>query len=122
MVLEAVDHRVYEGFFLEEAIPFWVVKICGDNCGFFLIPQLHEPEESVDLLGFEGEVAKFIDLEEIVIGKGLHEPGSGSVCKGCVDLVQQVLGVEEAASVAREDGLPHEALWQGPSSRFQALL
>lgn len=37
MVFEAVDHSVYEGFSLEEAVPFGIVKIGCDDCGFFLI-------------------------------------------------------------------------------------
>ena len=64
MVLEAVDHSVYEGFSLEEAVPFGVVEIRCDHCGFFLIAQFHESKEGVDLLGFEGEIAEFVDLKD----------------------------------------------------------
>lgn len=68
MMPETVDHGVSEGFSLEESVPIGVVEIGGDQSGFFLIAQLHESEEGVDLLGFEGEIAELVDQQDIVVG------------------------------------------------------
>ena len=65
-MFEAVQECVYEGFSLEELVPFGVVQVRGDDRGFSAIAFSHEFEEGIDLFGFEGEIAQLIDEEQVV--------------------------------------------------------
>ncbi len=65
VVFETVYEGVYEGFSLEEVVPFGVIQVRGDEGGFSPISFSDQFEEGVDLFGFEGEIAEFIDDEEL---------------------------------------------------------
>jgi hypothetical protein len=93
---------------LEEVIPFGVIQIRCNDVGFSAITFIHEFEESVDLFRFEGEISEFVNAEQIVAGEFFEEPGSGAVGQGAIELIEQILGLVEAALVAVCQGLPHE--------------
>ena len=57
---------------MEEMIPFGIIQVSGDNGGLAVIALIHEFEESIGLLGFEGEVAQFINNKQIICGKSLE--------------------------------------------------
>ena len=81
------------------------------------IALFHQPEEGVDLLGLEGEISNLVNQEDGIAGKGLDESLSGSVGKGGIELVEELLGVAETASVAGQNGLAQEAYSKAGFSR-----
>ncbi len=109
VVFEAVQECIYEGFSLEEIVPFWVIKICGDERGFSTVAFSHQFEEGVDLFGFEGEIAQFIDEEQVITAEIVDEPWGGAVGKGGVEIVDEILGMIKSSSVTGEKGLPQKA-------------
>ncbi len=107
-VLEAIEEGIHEWFALEEIVPLGVVEIGCDDGRFSAVPLVHELEEGVDLFGIQGEVPQFIDDEKVVSCEAPKDLGSASVGKGCVEFVQEILGLGESSSTARHQGLSQE--------------
>ena len=112
VMFEAVQECIYEGFSLEEVIPIGVVEVGGDDGGFSPIAFSHEFEEGVDLFGFEGEIAQFIDEEQIVAAEMVDEFRGGAIGERCVEFIDEILCVIESPPVSGKECLMEEAAGQ----------
>jgi len=59
---EATGERFDERFVAEKRLPLGVVQIRGDNRGPSAVAFLHQLEKDVRLLGFQIEIAEFVDV------------------------------------------------------------
>ena len=100
VVFETVYEGVYEGFSLEEVIPFGVIQVRGNEGGFSPISFSDQFEEGVDLFGFKGEIAQFIDEEQVVAAEMVDEFWGGAIGQGCVEVIDEILCVIESSSVS----------------------
>lgn len=108
MMLETVEEGIDEGFALEESVPVGVDEVRCNDCGSAGVAFVHESEEGVDLLGFEGEVPQFVNQEHGIAGEGLDQSLGGAVGKGSIELIEEILGIEETAAISGENGLAEQ--------------
>jgi len=108
-MLETVQECIYEGLSLEELVPFGVIEVGCDDRRLPAVAFSHQFEERIDLFGFEGEVPQLIDEEQIITAEVVDELWGGAVCKGCVQIIDEILGMIEPSPVSGEEGLTQEA-------------
>ena len=60
---------------MKEMIPFGIIQVRSDNGGLAVIALIHEFEKSIGLFGFEGQVAQFINDQQIISGKAFKQLG-----------------------------------------------
>jgi hypothetical protein len=65
-MLEPVEQGIDEGLALEEFVPLGVVEVGGDDGGLAAIAIVHKFEKGVDLLGLQGEIAEFINHQDVI--------------------------------------------------------
>ena len=62
---DATEKRVDERLVPQKRLPFGIVKIRCNNCGFAAVAFLHQLEENVGLFGFEIEIAQLVDVQDV---------------------------------------------------------
>ena len=60
VMLEAVEKRVHQRLALEEIVPLGVVQVRRDDTGKPGVAQVEQFEKGVDLLRFQGQIAKLV--------------------------------------------------------------
>lgn len=101
-MFQAIEEGIDQRLFLEEIIPFGVIQVRCNDCGFFPVSFPHEFKEGIDLFWFEGQVPEFVDQQQIVAAEAAEEFWGGGIGQRGVELIEEVLGVGEAAAVAGE--------------------
>ena len=109
VVLEAVEQGVDQGLIAEQVVPLVEVEVGRDDGTLAGVALLQELEQGVGMLGLEVHVAQFVNDEGIVGGQPLEQAGGGVIGERGVELVDQVLGVVEAAAVPVDQRLAQEA-------------
>src|SRR6266849_5470444 len=62
LMAEATEEGLDERFVAKKRLPLGVVQIRRDNCGPSAVPFLHQLEKDVGLLGFQIEIAQFVNV------------------------------------------------------------
>ena len=79
VMLETIEQGIDQGLALEQLVPVRIIQIGCDNRRAPGITQIHEFEKGVDLFGLQGQITEFIDLQDIVAGEAVEQPGGGAV-------------------------------------------
>jgi hypothetical protein len=107
-MLQAVEQRIDQGFFLEQLVPVGQIEIGRDDGRDAAVTLVHETEEGVGLFRLEGQVAEFVDEQNLQTAQAFEQPRGGAIGERCVEFVEQRLGVVEAAAVTVEAGFAQE--------------
>jgi hypothetical protein len=91
-MLETVKQRIDERFALEEFIPLRVVEVGGDDRGLAAIAIVHQFEKRIDLFGLQGEIAKFIDQQDVIAAESPQELSGGAIGQGGIEESQGAPG------------------------------
>ncbi len=64
---EAVEQCVDHAFGLEDVVPVLELEVGGDDCwAACFVAFFHELEKAIHLLGSQGEIAQFVEKEQVV--------------------------------------------------------
>jgi len=82
------------------------------KCPRIAIAFSHEFEEGVDLFGFKGEIAQFIEEEQVVSAEMVEEFRGGAIGERCVEFIDEILCVIESPPVSGKECLTEDAAGQ----------
>jgi hypothetical protein len=106
----------------------WATQTAGrDDGGDAVVALVHEAEEGVGLFRLEGEIADLIDDQRLQTAQTCEQTRRGAIGQRGIELVEQRLGIVEAAAVAVEAGFAQEPKGYsglaggGPMSRTLSL-
>ena len=60
-MLQAIEQRIDQSFFVEQVIPIRQIEIGGDDRRDAIVALIHETEEGVGLFRLERQVAEFVN-------------------------------------------------------------
>ncbi len=76
---QAAEQRIDQRLVAEEIRPGVVRQIRGDDRWPAVMPLFHQFEENVGLFGSEVQIAEFIDLDDVDLGKAIDQLARGTV-------------------------------------------
>ena len=109
-VAKTVEQRLDHLLVTQEFVPSVVGQVGGDE-GRALgdVAFLHQLEEGVGLLGAQIQVPHLVDEQHVDPTKSIEKPARRAVGEAGVQLVEEVLGTQEAATVAALDRAQEQA-------------
>src|ERR1035437_3872247 len=105
----AAQQRVHHRFVAEEVVPLVIDQIGGNDRGMAVVPLLHQLEEDVALLRFQGQISKFVDQQYVQASEAFQELARGTVGQRRIHFIEQILRADELAAVAVLQRLQQEA-------------
>ena len=105
MMEEAVEDGAGDGFVAEDGVPLMKGAVAGNDDAAAFVPGAEDLEEEIGALLADGEVADFVEAEEVGSGVGVHGTEEGAGLVGGVKAVDDVDGGLEADAVAVSAGV-----------------
>src|SRR5262249_37085451 len=106
---QAVEKGIDEVLRLEQLVPVVELERSRDDGRHSIVALVDEPEEGIGLLRLDVEIVDLVDDQRLQPAQPLEQPGSRAVGKRGVKLIEEVLGIIEAAAVAVEAGFAQNA-------------
>ena len=86
--------------FLEHLVPLEQIEIVGDGGGDAVVALVHEAEE--------GEIADLVDEQRLHLSQTFEQPRGAMIGERGIEIIEQRLGIVEAAAVAVEPGFAQQ--------------
>ena len=109
-VLDAVGQCGGHLWVVEETPPLAVVEVGSDD-GWLPegIALVHQLEEQIGLLGLQGQIRELVHEQNLESGEVPEATLGGAVGEALIELVEQVLGLDEASPSPLLEGLEEES-------------
>src|SRR5215475_4058342 len=108
-VPQAVEEGIDEMLLPKQLVPVVELERRRDDGRDAIVALVDEPEERVGLLRLDVEIVDLVDDQRLQPAQPLEQPGSRAVGERGVKLIEEVLGIIEAAAVAIEAGFAQDA-------------
>ena len=99
---QAIEQGIDQRFVLEQAAPLVAGGVDGDEGGGALVAFIEQREQGVALFRLETEVSQLVDQQDRIPGQAPDQPARRLIGQGCVESVDQILGLVETAAVVMQ--------------------
>src|SRR5262245_35268996 len=106
---QTVEQRIDQVLVAEQLVPLIEIKRRRDDGRDAVVTLVDETEEGVGLFRLDRQIVDLVDDEGLTAAQTLQQAASGAVGEGCVEVVEQILRIVEAAAVAIEAGFAQNA-------------